>query len=539
MQGMIIWTDGGCRPNPGFGGWGMHGYLFNPEPPKKGSGNSSQLLTDKGYVSKIENAPIAKKPKEESEDFFAVKGDDDIIIGDAAPAKPVKEVKPPPVKRVLPAWVKEITPIHYVDGYGSFLGVVSNNIGEMFAVLRALMHALEYDVKALQIFTDSEYVRQGLESWIHGWQRNNWLKSDGTPPKNVDYWKQLIEMRDRLEGRGTKVKINWVRGHNDNYGNERADRLATVGVMCSRDGVQRNEITTSPADGYWKYDTERHPFLFNRRMYFNSLSTQCVPGEYYMGDHGKEDDLLGKRISDGTYACIRLREPDPVLEMVRNYQIEVARGTDSIILCRTDAVFHPQTHRELTTYGRHAIWQATPSRMDLCCMPRYISEEEDVEDSVNQEPLTVELRPARLAMRAVESVAMLSDKLDAFLRGDANIVKTDLTHILYETTIKEVKNKPPVALQTLKPEYNVGYAALKIDANYQVDGGISSAPVTLNLGIDLMDRNALKRLESLNPVINVISWLESPGVFRYATVVEADGSVGIWAGVYSNLRFVS
>jgi hypothetical protein len=86
--------------------------------------------------------------------------------------------------------------------------------------------------------------------------------------------------------------------------------------------------------------------------------------------------------------------------------------------------------------------------------------------------------------------------------------------------------------------YNVGFAALELDVNYKSDDGILAAPVILTLGIDLLDRNALKKLEIYNPKVTIISWLEAPGVFRYATVIEANEDVGIWAGCYSNLRIV-
>lgn len=499
-HGIILYTDGGCRPNPGFGGWGMHGYMYLLEEPKKSSGNSDYVLTGKGYISKSEAS---------------------MKMG-AAGAKE---------RRAYDRSI-EVTPLHYIDGWGSFPHDVSNNVAEMAATIQGLQHAADYDITDLQVYTDSEYVRNGVEKWMDNWMKNGWVRHDGTEPKNIDYWKQLVEARDRLLARGVNVRINWVRSHTDKnkdhadiLGNIKADRLATVGVMASKAGVNKISIEVTPAEGYWKYSTERHPFLNNRRMYFNTLEEYLRPGEYYMGEHGKDDDMLGKRISDGAYSVVMLDEPDPVLETLRKHQSLLASNTDTIMVARLDHLYRPETHSELAKYGNFAVEQTNPWRMDLRCL--------------DQEPLTREMKPAGLAMRAVEAVSELAEKLHEYLAKDPKIVVTDLTPLLYETTVKVDKKGESTTLTKLKPEFNVGFAALPVVANYPSDSGVKSVPVTLTLGIDLLDRNALKRLEEMHPTISLISWLEAPQAFRYATVVEAGKDKGIWAGVYSNLRIVT
>ena len=482
IQGLVLYTDGGCRPNPGPGGWGMHGYLYLADKPKKGSGNSDHVLTDKGYITKVKAA---------------------VSVGG----------------------FMEITPVHYVDGFGSFAHDITNNVAEITAALAGLQHAVDYDVKSVLILTDSEYVRQGLEKWVIGWARNGWVKSDGSEIANVQYWKRLVEARDVLTARGVEVKIQWVKGHDDILGNELADKLATVAVMTSGRLGARSSVQVSVPEGYWKYEPDRHPFLAHRRMYFNTQSAFNKPGEYYLGEHGKDDDLLGKRISDGAYAVVHLESPDTILELVRNHQIELAGETDSIVMARLDHLYRPNTHREISTHGTLAIEQPSPYRLDLMCMDR--------------EPLTRELRPPKLAMRAVEAVEELAAKLGHYLAGTGDIVKTDLTSILYETTVKADKKGVSTTTMKLKPEYNVGFAALEVDANYLAGGEVASASIILTLGIDLLDRNALKRLEGENPKVSLISWNEAPNVFRYATVIEAGNNKGIWAGVYSNLRMIT
>jgi ribonuclease HI len=99
----------------------------------------------------------------------------------------------------------------------------TNNRMELVAVIRALealTRASEVD-----LYTDSQYVKNGIESWIHGWKRNGWKTSDRKDVKNADLWRELDEMAARH-----RIRWHWVRGHNENPGNERADELANQGV---------------------------------------------------------------------------------------------------------------------------------------------------------------------------------------------------------------------------------------------------------------------------------------------------------------------
>lgn len=491
-QGIVCYSDGATRPkNPGPSGWGLHGYLYRAEPPKKPAGQSDNVLTATGYVLKVEAAAATGKGKS----------------------------------------VVEITPVHYIDGYGTFAYDVSNNVAEICATINALKHAANYDITEIQLFTDSEYVRKGLESWVTQWARNNWLKPDGQEPANVSWWKQLIEARDVLTQRGVKVKISWVKGHSDTLdipdilGNILADKMATIGVIATRRNATVNDITVTAAEGYWKHDTERHPMIANRRMYFNTMAAYVRPGEYYLGEHGKEDDLLGKRISDGAYSVVILEKPEPALELVRNYQVELAGNSDTIVMARLDHIYRNGTHRDLMRYGTLAMEQPDQYRLDLLCLDR--------------EPMSRELRPARLAMRAVEAVSELSERLQRFLAGHESIVVTDLTPLLYDITSKTSKKGEVTETLQLNPKYVVGFAAFPVEANYKAGAEVKTTSVTLTLGIDLLDRNALKRLEELKPKVSLITWLEDTCAFRYATVVEAGGDKGIYAGVYSNLRLVS
>jgi len=99
----------------------------------------------------------------------------------------------------------------------------TNNRMELTAVIRAL-EALTR-VTTAQVYTDSQYVKNGIETWIHGWKRNGWKTADKKPVKNAELWRELDALVAQHD-----VSWHWVKGHADNAGNLRADALANRGV---------------------------------------------------------------------------------------------------------------------------------------------------------------------------------------------------------------------------------------------------------------------------------------------------------------------
>jgi ribonuclease HI len=101
----------------------------------------------------------------------------------------------------------------------------TNNRMEMTAVIEALK-ALKRPCNVL-LYLDSEYVRKGITEWIKGWKARGWKTADKKPVKNMELWQQLDDL---VEHGGHKITWRWVKGHNGDPGNERADELANKGV---------------------------------------------------------------------------------------------------------------------------------------------------------------------------------------------------------------------------------------------------------------------------------------------------------------------
>lgn len=150
---IYIWSDGGCQPNPGPGGWGA--LLDN--------GESRTVMTGGQHHT-------------------------------------------------------------------------TNNRMELTAVLCA-MDALPNgcDVK---LFSDSQYVCNGVNGWMHGWAKRKWTKKDGSDVTNVDLWKEVHAIARRH-----RVKATWVKGHNDHPENECCDALATRARILSDEEARKLKYT--------------------------------------------------------------------------------------------------------------------------------------------------------------------------------------------------------------------------------------------------------------------------------------------------------
>jgi len=132
-----IWTDGGCKPNPGPGGW-------------------AAILTFRRVVKELSGAEAQ----------------------------------------------------------------TTNNRMELIAAAEAL-ESLKRPCHVV-LHTDSQYLKNGITRWSTGWVRKNWRNAAGDPVANIDLWKRILAAAE-----AHRIDWKWVRGHDGNPMNERADQLAT------------------------------------------------------------------------------------------------------------------------------------------------------------------------------------------------------------------------------------------------------------------------------------------------------------------------
>jgi len=97
----------------------------------------------------------------------------------------------------------------------------TNNRMELQAAVEGL-RALKENC-AVEVVTDSQYLRNGITEWIHGWKRNGWRTKSKSPVVNQDLWKALDEQNERH-----RTQWSWTKGHASHADNNRCDELATA-----------------------------------------------------------------------------------------------------------------------------------------------------------------------------------------------------------------------------------------------------------------------------------------------------------------------
>ena len=111
---------------------------------------------------------------------------------------------------------------HEKELYGGE-AITTNNRMELLAAIEAL-RAMKKSCR-IQLYTDSTYVRNGIQQWLEKWKANNWKTAGKKSVKNQDLWQSLDD-----ESRRHDVRWHWVKGHAGDPGNERADQLANRAI---------------------------------------------------------------------------------------------------------------------------------------------------------------------------------------------------------------------------------------------------------------------------------------------------------------------
>jgi len=481
--GAVIYTDGGAKPNPGFIGWGMHGYLYTTEPSKQGPGISKHKITETGYMfpNKI-TSPI-------------------------------------------------VTPIQYYDFLGSKLGTGTNNEAELTALIHSLQQLAKEKIAKLHVFTDSDYLVKGIKQGINNWKRSDWRKATGELIPNASLWQQIDELLNSYASNNIDIQVEWVKGHADNFGNILADKLASIAVNYSINQIEKIDYKITPAKGYWKKEIDKHPFIDHKRLYFNSNSDYNKAGHYFLAKPGSDDTIIGKKTPDAGYSLVRLTNPDPVLETIKEFQSVVSDDTNNIAVMRLDKIYKPDVYETITEHRYQAMCRASKYNPAI--------------NYVDNASLTVIQNPPGLCLRAVQCSGILEELLDNYLSGKHN------KHTVYDWfnlkvhnvtdnffIRKNKRNNMTEGSLELDDKFTVGFSALELPVTVDYENQQIQLKVALSLGLDLPNRNSLKRIERLNPSVNLLTWQEGSRCFRYVSIVEIDGAVGVWSNYYGNQIFV-
>lgn len=114
---------------------------------------------------------------------------------------------------------------NYKGGKSAAIEHTTNNYTELNAVVEAVKWALRAGQTEIEILSDSAYVCNGFNQWMHGWKQRHWRTSSNGAVKNVELWRELYH-----DSKQIKVTMTKVKGHSGIHGNEQADTLCNVAM---------------------------------------------------------------------------------------------------------------------------------------------------------------------------------------------------------------------------------------------------------------------------------------------------------------------
>jgi ribonuclease HI len=483
----VVYVDGSARPNPGKIGFGAHGYLYEGPSEKSPKLESGLLVTNKGYQS------------------------------------------------VLKDGTHLVNPVKYIDFVGTSSVEGTNNRAEVSAFFETLKELQIHKPKEILFLTDSEYVKKGINEWCKFWEKNGWLKQDGLPVVNGDLWMDVYAYYKQMVESGQKIIIDWIKGHNADLGNVKADALAVIGMNYSTDNKFDNIATYTDAAKYWKSNIPRHPFLNFKRIYFNTTQEYNIAGHYFQADPGAKigDFIIGKRVPETGFAVVKFLEPDSIIESLKQKQIDHANGDNTIVMLKMDRVYSKEIYPYLEQYGKYClIGDRKTKGLNF----------------LDSNSITVELNPTNLSMRAIETFNFLEDTLALFTEYQKTGYETpdnnngyqahDLTDRFYDTESKLVK-KERVTKYVLKPEYTNALKTTQITVDVKYKDLTNTVTLPVLFGLDIPPRNNLKKLEEHDPKIYLITWRDSEKTLRYAFIIECKTGIGIWSNYFADRIFLN
>lgn len=500
--GLVLYTDGGFRQNVNISGYGIHGYIYDYVNRGGGYGLKKCEPTNTGYVgASIRVIDSTGKPLRRS-------------MRNHQPAKPVRIAS-------------------YIDICQALEGG-TNNSAETTGLLTALKLINEIEPPMVQLVLDSEYALKGALLWLKEWKKNNFVKSNGEEVSNKEIWLEIDDLMQAIEEKKIKISWDWVKGHSDDIGNNKADLLSNKAMNAGLNKKFDIHVETSIISKYWQPTADVSPMLKEPRLYVlinrdlaripESLTKGAI---YHFGNVGNEKRVEGQPSADRGYSVIHLPEPNQTIEMVKDYFKESCLTVKDLFLVRirNDYINDGKLLRDFNRTGTMFL-EPIPDKQMM----------KDVYNRGIKSGIGEAIYPVESSFKLATNLERLECLLDRFYlecnedyKGEKLLSITEITNSLFVE--ETAKNKTVTKFITTKD------SAIKVSLDIELDGKVKRRTVPLTFSIDVPEVNTLKRMAELNPEVYVIHWKEDKISFRYATVIKTDHGVGLWCAIYSNVIY--
>lgn len=525
-----IYTDGGDRTANGVhsSGIGIHGYFFNELPSLRYS-KVPVMITPEGYQPKPTGAQI--KDKNYNPIFkkwghkVSLRDENDKIV------QTKLEPKETPDILLLDAWFS-------MDG--------TNNRAE----LKAIMEILDPDndkrpvnCEYLTIRSDSKVTLDAINGGMAKWKANGWRNSGGNEPKNLDLWMEMDVILSKLDL--TKISFEKIKAHNGDYGNEAADRNATMGVMC---GINSHhdaywKVTDAADKNYWDADKILPHILRTTWSYQLTgavrKTTTVDDAEYvnyFVGNHTKDAGdpiLLGAEISDATFGVVLNKNAIPEIDNISDFHIS-QYYTHTCNMYKSELLSMVRLSDINTA---KVIWF-----LRNACMPATVFKSQRTDlVTPSDNVISILLDPPKLSYRSIElerelrtallsSLKQLGHKLD-YEYDDVslmnNIVLNDITDLLY---IDDKKGK--------KLEGQLDKTTRRMEFLLEQPCSSKKVKQIISVDTDIPSRNTMSGIANDNPKVYIACIRTGNRSYRYGTLITTDSSLSYWCGYYQCTRIL-
>ncbi len=468
---LIVYTDGSANPNPGVIGASSNGYAYNRE----GSTEyvmHDHLFTNVGYI------------KEDEYDGTQ--------------------------KLVFPSYIFEMR--------NSFSYQFTNNYAEVYALYSLLKHLVEneYFFGSILVYSDSTYLVSCIMERLDEWKVNGWKKADGKPVAEQELWYSIAEALDTLKSHGSSIKVEWLKGHNGNLGNELANFGANVARMDSHRNQYENFFQSVKGEVFFQTKVNIHPLLCYNNIILN-LAKDTNPDNpiYCQYNTDLPDNLVGKvsRLSSYSVVAFNNGADNVALNNIRKV-LQRMKSYDSINFIKMDKLRNKKYYPRILHFPYTSL--VTKKMSNTLTF-------------LDNEIISPEINPPGLLLNALETYDVLLDILSPNLhyknKADAVIDITDYFYDLGEDKKGNIKH-------TLKSDFSVGQRNILLNLLIPVLEKKVSIPIAL--GLDLPERNILKRLEEYTPVIEFLICFTSNQSFEYYFLIKTKDAISIWSNKASS-----
>ena len=463
---------------------------------------------------------------------------DDVVFSAALAALPLGDsravsidiytdggAKPNPGMASLGVWAKD-SDGNTFDIYGFVGSNSTNNRAELFGYIRALELVIRGEWSDVNLYLDSKYVLDGATKYIHNWNKNGWKKQNGDVISNKTEWVRVYELLNHEVIKSININQFWVKGHTgkqdeQSLGNERADANATLGIVAGNNGDYATHIemidkdaVVEPAKKVKKPEPCNKLIAGKRLIWTTNTVTRTSDGmsvyttTSFEDGSGKNGKYLGKPASDNMFGVVLTKEPIPQLESLIDYQSSITPD-DFVqpVIGVLDRIVRPDNWQGLTLHG-HA--HLKHERLNVLTQ--------------KNEPLTVYMRPPRLAYDAMDALSVMYERLGRYRSGKEGGDETylDITELFYHMDGKHWK-------------LNAGLGKSDKAVIVKTDTGDD---VILTLGVDVCPRNNLSGICKKTPHLKVtlVKYAQSDVGFRYCVVFENDHGIAMYSTGSANYR---